>query len=886
MVNYKINLNNKIIMLYDKCYNQDHDDCFKVDNINVKGIKLNDIKISIDKWKMICIELLNQVKSNKFQFISSTENTSIFKVYLDKFSVSLKISSYNDKDDITNIKSSYNNDNLFLYLLSPLTLMGITKHIELPILNFDVYDKDIKNLFDLYPSLKKLKNNNVSNIFSFRIREMFFDSMTLKKYMKDSKCNIKVLLFQVIHTLAVIQNKYPNFCHNELNLDNFFLYLKAENGLNNNYIFKDKKFVVPCNFDIKICNFEKASLNSKKNKYFDLHYFLGNMLDILGILSDTCPQLLDFMNRVIPVEFRTEDKYLKNNVELLTPAKLLNDKYFKEFLKEPKKEKKEFSKFMGIKTRISNIKHLGAQNFFGEKKSNSKVKSMYTRKIKKSKKSSNKNKKLGRTFKYEGSRKTFSYKSNNREAKSIEQKGGYTALKPPYKKEKNMPISHQEKKIEKRRSFEKPRKPRYETPQVLAEQKIYDIPQKPQKQHPPTFPPTHIPVPNPYYPLMDHGPYSYQPNKIPIQKFYNISLANPSGDHTVLHRIFEDMLPEDENKSFNTIASRLQNMSHMRNTMLTERDGEDMTVTGGEENSLLSYVRLVDINPFSMDVNPYYDMSSDMLLYGAAYPVRYDRDTDAIKIAKDSVGLNIRIYKLTLGAIRSNDVSNQINFDKFDVWRDIYYYEYIRENILKKKLSPNFVMLLLYTKDKKSNIDWDKLKMIKKEGIGGNYYNIEQSSMNENIVNDFHNLLRNKTYLENFLERNPGHIEDEEQEEKIKQDWIIYNAKLGQDESSRPPLTLDEYKQRRRYNNENRKLDLTKQSSESLVAVTEGPTTNLLRWASPIYEAFGSVKKMISTGCHADDVWRSVLFQLVHSFIVLQENGIIYVSHIFFWIII
>ena len=447
MVNYKINLNNKIIMLYDKCYNQDHEDCFNIDNINVKEIKLDDIKISIDKWKLICIELLKQVIDSKFQFISSDENTSTFKVYLDKFPVSLKISSYKDKDDIKNIKSSYNNDNLFLYLLSQLTLMG-TKHIELPILNFDVYDKDISNLFNLYPSLKKLKDNNVSNIFSFRLREMFFDSITLKKYMKDSKCNVKVLLFQIIHTLAVIQNKYPNFCHNELNLDNVFLYLKAKEGLHNNYIFRDKKFVVPCNFDIKICNFEKASLNSKNNKYFDLHYFLGNVLDSIGNLSDTCPKLLDFMDRVIPVEFRTEDNYLKNDVELFTPAKLLNDKYFNDYLQVLKKEKKEFSKFMGIKTRISNIKHLGDQNFFGEKKSNTKVKSMYTRKIKKSKKSSNN--KLGRKLKYEGSRKTFSYKSSNKEVKSIEQKGGYTAFKPPYKKEINMPVSHEVKKIEKR----------------------------------------------------------------------------------------------------------------------------------------------------------------------------------------------------------------------------------------------------------------------------------------------------------------------------------------------------------------------------------------------------------------------------------------------------
>ena len=89
---------------------------------------------------------------------------------------------------------------------------------------------------------------------------------------------------------------------------------------------------------------------------------------------------------------------------------------------------------------------------------------------------------------------------------------------------------------------------------------------------------------------------------------------------------------------------------------------------------------------------------------------------------------------------------------------------------------------------------------------------------------------------------------------------------------------MDEYKQRRRYNIDNLKVDLNKQSSDALVAVTEGPTNNLLRWASPIYESFGSVKKMISTGCHPDEVWMSVLFQLVHSFVVMQENSIVFDS--------
>ena len=187
-------------------------------------------------------------------------------------------------------------------------------------------------------------------------------------------------------------------------------------------------------------------------------------------------------------------------------------------------------------------------------------------------------------------------------------------------------------------------------------------------------------------------------------------------------------------------------------------------------------------------------------------------------------------------------------------------------------------MLLLYTKDKKSNIKWDKLKMIKKNGIGGNYYNVEGNNNNEDLINQLHSFRREESNLEKFLDVKKGVIMNEKEEEKIKRDWIIYNAKLAEETFPKQPLTLGEYKKLRNYKVDNLNVDINKQSSDALVAVTEGPTHNLFKWASPIYESFGSVKKMISTGCHPDEVWMSVLFQLVHSFIVMEENGIVFDS--------
>jgi hypothetical protein len=60
----------------------------------------------------------------------------------------------------------------------------------------------------------------------------------------------------------------------------------------------------------------------------------------------------------------------------------------------------------------------------------------------------------------------------------------------------------------------------------------------------------------------------------------------------------------------------------------------------------------------------------------------------------------------------------------------------------------------------------------------------------------------------------------------------------------------------------------------NLVVLTEAPNTNIIKWNSKVYESYGSVDKMISTGYHNPEVWRSILFQLVYACAVMQKMGI------------
>lgn len=116
-----------------------------------------------------------------------------------------------------------------------------------------------------------------------------------------------------------------------------------------------------------------------------------------------------------------------------------------------------------------------------------------------------------------------------------------------------------------------------------------------------------------------------------------------------------------------------------------------------------------DRNHFSL--NPYKGLPDDMIIYKSCYPIKYDSTTNTIQCQTNSIGMNIRIYRMT-----SNEITikkQNVTPYKYNIWREIGYYEYIRENVLKPKICPNFVGLYLYYICENCNIDFDKLLLIK-----------------------------------------------------------------------------------------------------------------------------------------------------------------------------
>ena len=320
-------------------------------------------------------------------------------------------------------------------------------------------------------------------------------------------------------------------------------------------------------------------------------------------------------------------------------------------------------------------------------------------------------------------------------------------------------------------------------------------------------------------------------NEIPLQKIYNINLGGGDQNHTVLNSLYEDIIPgEPFQYSMIKTLEREEIKNFIRNSVLIKGDYDDITLQKSSGRSLLSYFRILHFNPYGNgNKNPYTNIPYNFLIYNMAYPVKFE--DNRVEAARNAMGFNLRIYNLSYGAANFKNTklktSSGRDLDSFDfnVWREIHYYETITNMIINKKVSPNFIQMLFYTRDKDSKIKYNELKNIidthKKTGF-------------ELVLNNSKKAFENVAITEELKEYFGGNF---------------------------PKMTSS---------------DLAKDSGLSLLAVTEAPNYSIREWASPLYNKFSARHEMVSTGHHTIDEWRSVLFQILYACFVMEKIGFHY----------
>lgn len=447
--------------------------------------------------------------------------------------------------------------------------------------------------------------------------------------------------------------------------------------------------------------------------------------------------------------------------------------------------------------------------------------------------------------------------------KNLKQTGGAERTIPQYVEQKfNPAIPNEQKKIMANRYEEQQNvmsKNKTQGQGQGQEKQILNLqvyqPQKPKPERPmdglPVYPTV---TTNPYFPAQMAqmiNPYASSmlgqmyPMAVNVNKIYEINTNGPVDQHSRLHMIFEDLLPDKPIKTtFKTIKERITQIQYVRTILFHDGDGCEVNLDGNSGNSLLSHIKFMELNPFNtnkLTPNPYKGLPYGFLIYRSCYPIKRGDPFGQLECSRDSMALNIRIYKLNAGGYLINK-QNTKKFYEYEQWREIAYYEYIREHIIKKKICPHFVTLYGYYLCKNSRIEFNKIMEMSTEKIKsqGPFRNsIQDLNIYEKKENEFV-----EAVVRGLRQVHPGHIIQ-------KLDSDLTNVQPVQ-----KPVNLDDY------------------TGEVIVSITESPTYSLYTWASKIYQQQGNTKTMINRGFHDEYVWKSIIFQIMVSLFVMKLHNI------------
>ena len=509
--------------------------------------------------------------------------------------------------------------------------------------------------------------------------------------------------------------------------------------------------------------------------------------------------------------------------------------------------------------------------------------------------------------------------------------GGSGRIIPKYVGTKNTPFKTQDtKNIEKTRYNEIPsyvKDAKNAGPDPFVEFKVNPSvlgSQKPINQA--LYPSAYVPVQNQYVPqnfpyvtgsgMHNMNPYSFVPNNVPVIQNYNISMPNPAGDHVKLADLYEDMLPQNENNYKNTsmtLNERLITYNYVRSILVRIGDGEDIEISGKigtstNRKNLLSYLKLLDLNPYhnsKISQNPYNSLPEKMLMYRSCYPIRWDAAKNKTTCSKYSIGLNLRIYEMSVAEYNvkkmfydneDND-RKDIKLAEFNLWREIAFYEFTREEILKKKICPHFPMMYSWFISTGSDVDFKKLRLIKNKygkeiskadistarKIADKYKDALNKHLDSQLLMPLGDIEKLPVLPKNGPAPHLGahthnftHTHSDRRSHSRKELSHIHNSLAHPRVFEDKPKPIDVYYQ----GHDRFQVDLNSSVNRCLLALTEAPNYNIRQWATKTYEhqMIGPVKKMIQTGYHHATVWFSIMFQILISLQVMYMKKFTFID--------
>lgn len=336
---------------------------------------INEIKNLFDKHlnenhtNFINIEEFFTINKIFLKYITSGSDGHTFIMIKDQKKFCLKIIPI--RKNTTDIINNPLREIIIQKLLSELVNKEQTPHLNLYISHFYVETSTFANLDDeiigymnhSFANFRYNYNYNHLNELLHVIISEYCNNNTLLSFLVKHKDKlttsyIKILLFEIISTLAVIHCTYPNFIHNSLHLRNILVVKKSKSVGKSNYVICKKKYTLPAfPYEIRIIDFGKSVLcdfsnmanmselsnddiilgiKNKPNQYVDVFMFLNELHKQYNKIISNTVQLNDFFEFALCKNLSepptaNEHGRLNENIEFLTPSQILQHKIFDEF---------------------------------------------------------------------------------------------------------------------------------------------------------------------------------------------------------------------------------------------------------------------------------------------------------------------------------------------------------------------------------------------------------------------------------------------------------------------------------------------------------------------------------------------------------------------------
>jgi serine/threonine protein kinase len=353
---------------------------------DIKDHKSLDSRTVLGKKTLNFYNIINRLNS-KLIYIKSGAYGNTFKGIVtdddenEVMSFAVKVVAFPKKDgygSMYNVTRPENAEICMLKLLSYFVIKNQSPHLILPICTFNTSIKPFLKLQDedFVPADNQkyadFVNNYNDGAYYETVSVVISEwanrgdlSMFLKKhYKKLELIHWQSLFFQIISTLAVIQTKYPSFRHNDLKANNILISKTDTSNKKILYKVNKKEYILPSiGYCLYLWDFDfacipgvvenskvyqdwtkKINITSKKNQYYDIHYFFCTLIFkgfLPELMTDTSVPLevKKFIAYVIPEEYRPGHSLGKVNKrcrmlvddELLKPVDLLDHKFFSPF---------------------------------------------------------------------------------------------------------------------------------------------------------------------------------------------------------------------------------------------------------------------------------------------------------------------------------------------------------------------------------------------------------------------------------------------------------------------------------------------------------------------------------------------------------------------------